>query len=85
MMGKAGLEPATQATRRRPAPTFAHHFPEMPSFRAAKRFPLVYGAENRDRTGTILSYQRILSPWRLPIPPSRRSHINYRTRILKFK
>ncbi len=29
------------------------------------------GAGDRGRTGTILSYQRILSPWRLPVPPHR--------------
>ncbi len=31
-----------------------------------------YGAGDRGRTGTILSYHGILSPGRLPIPPHRR-------------
>ena len=29
------------------------------------------GAEDRDRTGTIISNRRILSPVRLPVPPLR--------------
>ena len=31
-----------------------------------------YGAGDRGRTGTILSYHGILSPGRLPVPPHRR-------------
>ena len=31
----------------------------------------INGAENRTRTGTIVTYRRILSPVRLPIPPPR--------------
>ena len=30
-----------------------------------------YGADSRTRTGTGIASQRILSPWRLPIPPHR--------------
>ena len=30
-----------------------------------------YGAEDRDRTGTVITDRRILSPVRLPIPPPR--------------
>ena len=33
-----------------------------------------YGAGDRGRTGTILSYHGILSPGRLPVPPHRRLH-----------
>ena len=29
------------------------------------------GAEDRNRTGTVVSYRRILSPLRLPVPPPR--------------
>ena len=29
------------------------------------------GAENRNRTGTVVTYRRILSPVRLPVPPPR--------------
>ena len=31
----------------------------------------IFGADSRTRTGTGISSQRILSPWRLPIPPHR--------------
>ena len=31
-----------------------------------------YGAGDRGRTGTILTYHGILSPGRLPVPPHRR-------------
>ena len=30
-----------------------------------------HNAENRNRTGTVVTYRRILSPVRLPIPPPR--------------
>jgi hypothetical protein len=33
------------------------------------------GAEDRNRTGTILSNRRILSPVRLPVPPLRHIYI----------
>jgi hypothetical protein len=33
--------------------------------------PKRFGAEGRTRTGTIVTYRRILSPVRLPIPPPR--------------
>ncbi len=29
------------------------------------------GAEDRNRTGTVISHRRILSPVRLPVPPPR--------------
>ena len=29
------------------------------------------GTENRNRTGTVVTYRRILSPVRLPVPPPR--------------
>ena len=29
------------------------------------------GAEDRNRTGTVVTYRRILSPVRLPVPPPR--------------
>ena len=33
-----------------------------------------YGAEDRDRTGTVITNRRILSPVRLPIPPPRQNY-----------
>ena len=35
-----------------------------------------FGAGDRGRTGTILSYHGILSPGRLPIPPHRRIELS---------
>ena len=32
-------------------------------------------AEDRDRTGTVVTYRRILSPVRLPIPPPRHGYV----------
>ena len=32
---------------------------------------LISGAEDRNRTGTVVTYRRILSPVRLPVPPPR--------------
>ena len=32
---------------------------------------LIDNAENRNRTGTVVTYRRILSPVRLPVPPPR--------------
>ena len=34
------------------------------------------GAEDRNRTGTVVTYRRILSPVRLPVPPPRRISAN---------
>ena len=31
----------------------------------------IYGAEDRNRTGTVFNHRRILSPVRLPVPPLR--------------
>ncbi|SCM79955.1 hypothetical protein KL86SPO_30174 [uncultured Sporomusa sp.] len=31
----------------------------------------MFGAEDRNRTGTEISFRRILSPLRLPVPPPR--------------
>jgi hypothetical protein len=31
----------------------------------------ITGAEDRNRTGTVVTYRRILSPVRLPVPPPR--------------
>ena len=31
----------------------------------------INGAEDRNRTGTVVTYRRILSPVRLPVPPPR--------------
>ncbi len=37
----------------------------------AYQYIKLYNAEDRDRTGTVITYRRILSPVRLPIPPPR--------------
>ena len=34
------------------------------------------GAEDRNRTGTVITYRRILSPVRLPVPPPRHLKFN---------
>ena len=36
----------------------------------------IIGAEDRNRTGTIVSNRRILSPVRLPVPPPRLPQAN---------
>ena len=36
------------------------------------KFYKIVGAEDRNRTGTVVTYRRILSPVRLPVPPPRR-------------
>ena len=36
------------------------------------KFDKTVGAEDRNRTGTVVTYRRILSPVRLPVPPPRR-------------
>ena len=40
------------------------------------RYRCIINAEDRDRTGTVITDRRILSPVRLPIPPPRRIPIN---------
>ena len=35
------------------------------------RAHVISGAEDRNRTGTVVTYRRILSPVRLPVPPPR--------------
>ena len=35
----------------------------------------IYGAEDRNRTGTVFNHRRILSPVRLPVPPLRHGNI----------
>ena len=37
-------------------------------------FAKSFGAEDRNRTGTVVTYRRILSPVRLPVPPPRQVH-----------
>ncbi len=39
------------------------------------RIYLIFNAEDRNRTGTVITYRRILSPVRLPVPPPR--HLLY--------
>ena len=35
------------------------------------KYYLFFGAEDRNRTGTVFNHRRILSPVRLPVPPLR--------------
>ena len=44
---------------------------ELPT--APPRDIIIIGAEDRNRTGTVFNYRRILSPVRLPVPPLRHS------------
>ena len=37
------------------------------------------GAEDRNRTGTVVTYRRILSPVRLPVPPPRQNLLERKT------
>ena len=36
---------------------------------------MIDNAEDRNRTGTVITHRRILSPVRLPVPPPRRYSI----------
>jgi hypothetical protein len=45
------------------------------SFASAK----IFGAEDRNRTGTVVTYRRILSPVRLPVPPPRQNLLERKT------
>ena len=38
----------------------------------------LYYAEDRNRTGTVITHRRILSPVRLPVPPPRRCSLVFR-------
>lgn len=44
--------------------------------RARMNFCNNNGAEDRNRTGTVVTYRRILSPVRLPVPPPRPPQAN---------
>jgi hypothetical protein len=39
----------------------------------------IFGAEDRNRTGTVVTYRRILSPVRLPVPPPRQNFLERKT------
>ena len=41
------------------------------------------GAEDRNRTGTVVTYRRILSPVRLPVPPHPRG--NYEIKMVSHE
>src|SRR3954451_21595621 len=61
MVGKTGFEPATPWSQTK-CSTKLSYFPFNQNN---------YGAEDRNRTGTVVTYRRILSPVRLPVPPPR--------------
>ena len=67
MIPVVGVEPTLQKE---------HDFESCASANSATPAYLIicYDAENRNRTGTVVTYRRILSPVRLPVPPPR--HIN---------
>ena len=57
------------------------------SYQAALPRDIKFGAGDRSRTGTILSYHGILSPGRLPIPPHRHTLTTargYPDRLLQY-
>ena len=62
MVAEAGLEPTTFGLWARRATNCST--PRHYSFH-------IYGAEDRNRTGTVFNHRRILSPVRLPVPPLR--------------
>jgi hypothetical protein len=83
MVGKTGFEPATPWSQTKCSTKLSY----FPSYGAPERsrtpnllirsqtlYPIelrAHGAENRNRTGTVVTYRRILSPVRLPVPPPR--------------
>ena len=85
LIGKTGFEPATPWSQTR-CSTKLSYFPlNAPSrsrtynllIRSQTLYPIALwvlhkkSAEDRDRTGTVITNRRILSPVRLPIPPPR--------------
>ena len=62
MVAEAGLEPTTFGLWARRATNCS-----TPRYYILS----LYGAEDRNRTGTVFNYRRILSPVRLPVPPLR--------------
>ena len=54
------------------------------SYQAALLRDINFGAGDRGRTGTILSYHGILSPGRLPVPPHRQVCLVLGTFLLPF-
>ena len=69
----AGVEPALQrntilSRARLPIPPHRHNSIKKIVIYLSKKL----GAEDRNRTGTVVTYRRILSPVRLPVPPPRR-------------
>jgi hypothetical protein len=86
MVGKTGFEPATPWSQTK-CSTKLSYFPiygapersRTPNLliRSQTLYPIelrahfVSGAEDRNRTGTVVTYRRILSPVRLPVPPPR--------------
>ncbi len=87
-IGKTGFEPATPWSQTRCSTKLSHFpkRSNAPSrsrtynllIRSQTLYPIAlwvhihYSAEDRNRTGTVITYRRILSPVRLPVPPPRR-------------
>ena len=49
----------------------ASAIPPRPHNMKMRGIDTIGGAEDRNRTGTVISNRRILSPLRLPVPPPR--------------
>ena len=75
MIPVVGVEPTLQKE---------HDFESCASANSATPAYLIFrlDAENRNRTGTVVTYRRILSPVRLPVPPPR--HIYMKNIILNY-
>ena len=52
----------------------ASAIPPRPRNMKMRGIDTIGGAEDRNRTGTVVSNRRILSPLRLPVPPPRHYH-----------
>ena len=82
-IGKTGFEPATPWSQTRCSTKLSYFPNNAPSrsrtcnllIRSQTLYPIALwvhiNAEDRDRTGTVITDRRILSPVRLPIPPPR--------------
>jgi hypothetical protein len=89
VVGKTGFEPATPwsqtkcSTKLSYFPKNNNALDRSRTYNLLIRSQMLYpielrahiydGAEDRNRTGTVVTYRRILSPVRLPVPPPRQN------------
>ena len=73
MLYQAELLPDTYAPERSRTPNLLIRSQTLYPIELRAHYHLDYenGAEDRNRTGTVVTYRRILSPVRLPVPPPR--------------